>query len=125
VKINQIGVVTVRDYDSSYIDAPEDLDGEQQHLVIDQQKYFNFRIKNVDDAQTKPKLMDTAMRRAAYAMNDVIDAFAANLLAVNVSATTVIGSDTIGVFPENINVYGQIDSIPNKLDSMLGQKSLC
>ena len=125
MKINQIGVVTVRDYDSSYIDAPEDLDGEQQHLVIDQQKYFNFRIKNVDDAQTKPKLMDTAMRRAAYAMNDVIDAFAANLLAVNVSATTVIGSDTIGVFPENINVYGQIDSIPNKLDSMLGQKSLC
>lgn len=94
VKVNQIGEVTIKDYTKgSDIEAPEDLSGEQQELKIDQAKYFNFSVDDVDNAQTNPKLMDKAMERVAYGMNDVIDAYAANLLAINVHADNKIGDD--------------------------------
>ena len=69
VKINQVGDVSIKDYTKGTdIDAPEDITGEQQELKIDQAKYFNFAVDDVDNAQTNPKLMDKAMQRAAYAI---------------------------------------------------------
>ena len=52
VKVNQIGNVTIKDYTKGEdIEAPEDLSGEQQELKIDQAKYFNFAVEDVDNAQ--------------------------------------------------------------------------
>lgn len=83
VKVNQIGDVTIKNYTKGQdIDDPEELAGDQQELKIDQAKYFNFSIDDVDNAQTNPKLMDEAMQRAAYGMNDTTDGFLANLMAV-------------------------------------------
>ena len=52
----------------------------QTMLTIDQAKYFNFSIDDVDAAQVNPKLMDEAMKRAAYGMNDTTDTFLANMM---------------------------------------------
>lgn len=73
VKINQLGNINIKDYDGSDIDDPEELDSTQQVLVIDQAKYFNFAVKDVDAAQANVNLIDGSMRRAAYAMADVVD----------------------------------------------------
>lgn len=106
VKINQIGDVTIKDYvKSTDIDAPEELSGDQLTLTIDQAKYFNFGIDDVDAAQVNPKLMDKAMMRAAYGMNDVTDRFAANLLYVGVDSANVLGSDTTPIVPTAKDAY--------------------
>ena len=69
VKINQIGDVTIKNYTKGKdIDDPEELSGDQNTLTIDQAKYFNFSIDDVDAAQVNPKLMDAAMQRSAYAI---------------------------------------------------------
>ena len=116
VKVNQIGAVAIKDYEKGQdIDAPEDLTGEQQELKIDQAKYFNFAVDDVDDAQTNPKLMDKAMERAAYGMNDVVDAFAANLLAVNVHNDNTIGSDTAPKVPTVDTAYDLLVDLGVKL----------
>ncbi len=116
VKVNQIGAVAIKDYEKGQdIDAPEDLTGEQQELKIDQAKYFNFAVDDVDDAQTNPKLMDKAMERAAYGMNDVVDAFAANLLAVNVHNDNTIGSDTTPKVPTVDTAYDLLVDLGVKL----------
>lgn len=116
VKINQIGDITVKNYTKGTdIDAPEDLTGTQQLLTIDQSKYFNFAIDNVDNAQTNPKLMDKAMARAAYAMSSVVDTFAANLLAVNVHADNVIGDDTTPTSVTKANAYDLLVDLGTKL----------
>lgn len=116
VKVNQIGNVTIKDYTKGKdIEAPEDLSGEQQELKIDQAKYFNFAVEDVDNAQTNPKLMDKAMERAAYGMNDVVDAFAANLLAINVHADNTIGSDTTPKVPTKDTAYDFLVDLGVKL----------
>lgn len=106
VKINQIGDVTIKDYTKNDdIDAPEDLSGEQKILTIDQAKYFNFAVDDVDNAQTNPKLMDKAMQRAGYGMNDVTDTFAANLLYMNAAASNMLGSDSSPIVPTKDDAY--------------------
>lgn len=62
VHINQISDITVTDYDGTDFAAkPQELDSAEQTLVIDQAKAFNFQIKDIDNAQSNPKLMDAAM----------------------------------------------------------------
>lgn len=116
VKINQVGDVSIKDYTKGTdIDAPEDITGEQQELKIDQAKYFNFAVDDVDNAQTNPKLMDKAMQRAAYAMNDVVDAFAANLLAINVHADNAIGTNDVPIVPTKADAYDYLVDLNTKL----------
>lgn len=73
VKINQIGNVKIKDYTGADIDDPEEVSSVQQTLVIDQAKYFNFAVKDVDKAQANVNLVDATMARAAYNLADVID----------------------------------------------------
>ncbi|MCQ4952116.1 P22 phage major capsid protein family protein [Holdemania filiformis] len=116
VKINQVGDVSIKNYiKGTDIDAPEDITGEQQELKIDQAKYFNFAVDDVDNAQTNPKLMDKAMQRAAYAMNDVVDAFAANLLAINVHADNAIGTNEAPIVPTKADAYDYLVDLNTKL----------
>lgn len=76
VKITSIGDITVKDYtENQDVDAPEELSTTQKILTIDQQKYFNFQIDDVDAAQVRSPLMDAAMQRAAYALADATEKF--------------------------------------------------
>nr|WP_288974964.1 phage capsid protein [uncultured Blautia sp.] len=106
VKINQIGDVEIKDFTKNQdIEAPDDLSGKQLMLTIDQAKYFNFAVDDVDNAQTNPKLMDKAMQRAGYGMNDVTDQFAANLLYVGVDAANILGTDDSPIVPTADDAY--------------------
>lgn len=102
VQINQIGDVTIGDYEGS-VGTPQELDGESQTLTIDQQKFFNFAIDDVDNAQTNPKLMNEAMARASYGMADVTDQYIANLMSVNAGST--LGTDETPIVPTKEDAY--------------------
>jgi len=82
VHINQLGDITIKDYKKgTNIDTPEELNMSDQSLVIDQAKYFNFAIEDIDKAQVRSPLMDSAMQRTAYGLKDVTDNFIAGLMA--------------------------------------------
>lgn len=115
VHINQIGDITISDYDGSDIGEPELVDGEQQILTIDHAKYFNFQIKDIDNAQSNPKLIDAAMQRASYGMNDVIDQYLAALLVKDCAAANVLAGDTAAVTPTAGNAYDYLVDLGVKL----------
>ncbi|CAB4147696.1 Major capsid protein Gp5 [uncultured Caudovirales phage] len=92
VKIGGIGPVTVSSYTkNSNMSAAETLADSSTVLTIDQAKYFNFQVDDIDKAQTKPKVMDDAMGEAAYALRDNIDQSVAGLYT-DASATNLIGT---------------------------------
>lgn len=114
VKINSIGPVTVADYvKNTDIAAPETLTDAQRTLVIDQAKYFNFQIDDVDAAQQNPKVMDAAMREAAYALADKADQYLASLY---VNAGLTIGDDTTPIVPTATTAYETLVDASIKLD---------
>lgn len=80
VKINSIGTVTIGDYTkNSNMSSPETLTDQTRTLTIDQSKYFNFQIDDIDRAQQNPKVMQQAMAEAAYALRNTADQFIAAL----------------------------------------------
>lgn len=116
VRINQISDITISDYTGAdFTGAPEELDSTQQSLAIDQAKYFNFQIKDLDNAQSNPKLMDAAMQRAAYGMNDKIDTYLATLLVAGCATGNVLHDDTAPVTPTSANAYDYLVDLSVKL----------
>lgn len=113
VKINSIGRVTIGDYTKdTAINAPESLTSAQTTLLIDQSKYFNFEVDDIDKAQTNPKVMNEAMQEAAYGLADVTDQFVAGLYT---GATNVIGSDATPVVPTKADTYDYLVDLSVKL----------
>lgn len=117
VHINTIGAITVKSYTKNTdIDAPETLTTTDQTLVIDQAKYFNFQVDDVDKVQAAGELVDTAMGRAAYALADVSDAYLFGVIAAGAAAGNTIGSAAAPIALTGSNVYENIVKLKTKLD---------
>lgn len=117
VHINTIGAITVKSYTKNTdIADPEVLSTTDQSLVIDQSKYFNFQVDDVDKVQAAGELVDTAMGRAAYALADVSDAYLFGVIAAGAAAGNTIGSAAAPVALTAANVYENIVKLKTKLD---------
>lgn len=98
VKINSIGPVTITPYvKNANLAAVETLNDAAQFLLIDQAQSFNFQIDDIDRVQQKPKVMDEAMREAAYGLADVADRFLAGLMWAAVPAANTQGAVGAGI----------------------------
>ncbi|MCY8932512.1 phage capsid protein [Bacillus atrophaeus] len=114
VTINNIGRVSVGDYTKNAdMDSPQTLDDQSRKLVITEMKYFNFQIDDVDKIQQNPKLMDEAMKEAAYALKNKADSFIASQY---VNAAHTIGSDSNVVSPTKNDAYEYLVDLSVKLD---------
>lgn len=113
VKINQMGDVTIGDYDGTDIADAEELTSAQKELLIDQAKYFNFQVDDVDQAQANVTLMDKGMQRASVAFAEVVDKAIAEKY---VEAGSQIGDDTTPVALTAENVYDQMVDLSVALD---------
>ena len=80
VKICGVGKINVNDYTKdSDMSSPQALSDTVQELCIDQAKFFNFQIDDVDRAQCSPKLMDLAMSGAAESISEEADKYVYSL----------------------------------------------
>jgi hypothetical protein len=117
VKIASVGEVDVNDYikDSDIAD-PVALTDSAQNLLIDQQKYFNFYVDSVDQAQQNVDVLDEAMSSAAYKLRDVADTYLAGLMDAAVLAENKIGSTVTPIIPTKDDAYEYLVDLSVKLD---------
>lgn len=117
VHINTLGGVTIKTYTAnSDMAAADDLATTDQTLVIDQAKYFNFQLDDVDAAQVAGDVMDTAMGRASYALADVSDAFLFGKLAAGGASANYVGSAASPIQLTAANIYSTLVELRTKLD---------
>ena len=91
VKILGVSAIAVKDYNEAItpdengnlpgIGAPQVQDGSVVEMDIDQAKFFNFAIDDVDKAQSVPGLMETLMDEATHRMAVARDSYIASLAA--------------------------------------------
>lgn len=113
VVINQMGDVTIKDYTGADIATADDVTGATQTLLIDQAKYFNFKVKDITKAQANVDLVDKAMQRAAYAIADKIDQAIAALVT---GAGTTVGTLLAPISITVDNAYDELVNLGVKLD---------
>lgn len=81
VKVLGVGRPTVGDYTGADIGAPKAVADSSVDIVIDQAKYFNFLVDDVDLAQSKDGLMQVLMREANTALAEQRDLYIAKSCA--------------------------------------------
>ena len=117
VKIASIGDVTVADYvKNSDIADPETLTDEEQSLLIDNAKYFNFYVDSVDRAQANANIMDEAMRRSAWSLRAAADTFLAAAMEAAVPSGNKIGTVGDPVVPTKDDAYEHLVDLGVLLD---------
>lgn len=80
VRITSISDPTIGTYTpNSTVITPEELTDAQRTLLIDQSKYFAFKVDDVDARQARGNVMPEAMNRAAYQLAKTADAHVASL----------------------------------------------
>lgn len=105
VKINEVGSITVNDYSKYTAITWQQLTAAQKILIIDKAKSFSFTIDDIDQVQSKPKVLNAAMEEAAYAIADTIDQFLAGLYTgAGVKNDTYMGTSGTGLSVSSGNV---------------------
>ncbi|MFF9197334.1 P22 coat protein - protein 5 domain protein [Streptomyces sp. NPDC014779] len=109
VRITSVSRPTIGTYvPNSTTITPEELTDAQRTLVIDQCKYFAFKVDDVDARQARGDVMPQAMSEAAYALADVVDQYVASLYtqaqASNQLGTVAVPTGTPTAFYDSILV---------------------
>ncbi len=101
VRICGVGDISVSDYTKNVdMSAPEMLSDNVRNLIINQAKYFNFQIDDVDRAQSSPKLMEGAMKNAANALANTADSYIFSLYeeaGSTITETAVTAENIVGL----------------------------
>src|SRR5580765_4841650 len=117
VKIASIGDVSIGDYTKDTdIGDPESLSDEEQTLLIDNAKYFNFYVDSIDRAQQNVNVLDEAMRRSANSLREVADTFLANTMDAAILAGNKIGTTGVPKVPTKDDAYEYLVDLGVKLD---------
>lgn len=114
VRIVGVGSVTVKDYtQGSDMADPDTVLDTSLEMTIDYDKYFNFKVSNKDQAQTRIDIMAENNKEAAYAIRDAIDSIIGSLYT-DASASNLIGTDAAPKTPnltqgDASNIYNLIE----------------
>jgi len=73
VKIIGVGTPTIGNYTGTSIGTPETIDDSSVFMTIDQAKFFNFMVDDIDKAQAQPGLMEAILTNTTRAMAIVRD----------------------------------------------------
>jgi len=117
VKIASIGDVSIGDYTKDTdIGYPESLSDEEQTLLIDNAKYFNFYVDSIDRAQQNVNVLDEAMRRSAWRLREASDTFLAETMDAAVPAGNKIGTTGAPKVPTKDDAYEYLVDLGVLLD---------
>lgn len=117
VHIAQVGDVAIKDFKcDTDIEAPDDVATTDTVLKIDQSKYFNISVCDVNEVQSKISLLDTATQRAGYGFSDVCDQYLGNLLATSGQVKDGLGTKTAPIKITADNAYETLVKMKTALD---------
>lgn len=112
VKIRTFGDVTVKTYSGSV--TYDNLTSPTQDLLIDQKKYFAFKVDDISKAQSNIDIMAGYLDRAKVAIDLAKDSF---LLAkhADVSASNIIGTEETPIALTKDNIYANFVAVAKSL----------
>jgi hypothetical protein len=116
VHINTVGDPTVDDYVPNVTEVePEELDTAKQSLLVDQSKFYAFKVDDVDARQAAGNVIPQAMTNAGFRLRDVLDAFLELLIRTGVQASNVLPDVTTALADPSV-VYNTLVDLATVLE---------
>lgn len=111
VHFNGLGEPTINDYEGTV--NYEELADTQVNLVVDQQKYFAFKVGDVQKAQANVDLKGSQAERAAYNLAKKIDSYVLGLYAS--AGNKIEGDAGVPIVITTANILSNIGRLAQKL----------
>lgn len=106
VEIEGLSGATVKDLPSTgIIDDPEDIESEEYTLDIDQKKYINFKVSDIDNIQSNGEEITAIISKTANNLATIQDQYVYNLAATSASKIIDATTDTTKLSSSNILTY--------------------
>jgi N4-gp56 family major capsid protein len=117
VHIHSFNDLTVSSYTkNSTTISYEQLTDTRVTLLIDQSKYFAFKVDDIDTAQMRPEIIDAAADRAAYQLAEDADSYIAGLYS---GASTSAPDNTVETSQfTSTNVYQKLVDLSVLMDQV-------
>jgi hypothetical protein len=116
VHVRTFGDVAVNDYSRDMTISFQSLTDPMVDLTIDQQKYFAFKVDDLNKAQANIDILEGYAGRAAIAIRDVVDSRLIGHYA-DVDSGNVIGTDIAPITLTSSNIYSYITQLGERLDN--------
>jgi hypothetical protein len=116
VHVRTFGDVTINDYTRDMTISFQSLTDPMVDLTIDQQKYFAFKVDDLNKAQADINILEGYASRAAIAIRDVVDSRLIGHYA-DVDSGNVIGTDLAPITLTSSNIYSYITQLGEMLDN--------
>ncbi len=113
VKIITPAPVTISTLTANSISYSE-LEPTSTDLVIDQKKFFAFKINDVAQVQSNADIMEAHLQNAKNAIEEVQDAYLLSMHA-NVDEDNIVGSDTSPITLSKTTIYENFVNLAMKL----------
>ena len=113
VKIITPAPVTISTLTTSSITYNE-LEPTSTDLVIDQKKFFAFKINDVAQVQANTDIMEAHLQNAKNAIEEVQDAYLLSMHA-NVDENNIVGSESVPVTLDKTTIYENFVNLAMKL----------
>lgn len=123
VKIITPADVTISSVGTENISYSE-LSPTSQDLVIDQKKYFAFKINDVAQAQANQSIMEAHLANAKKAIEEVQDSYLLSL-HTDIDASNTVGSEEDAITLDKSTIYAKFVELALKLknaDALTGDK---
>lgn len=114
VHIRTFGDVTINDYTRDMTIDFQGLSDPMVDLTIDQQKYFAFKVDDLDKAQSDIGIMEGYSKRAAVAIRNVVDKRLHSHYA-DVPSANLVGSTGSPVTLSKSNIYEKVTLLGRKM----------
>ncbi len=105
-----VGISTLGTEAISY----SELNPTSMDLVIDQKKFFAFKINDIAQVQTNADIMEAHLTNAKNAIEEVQDAYLLSMHA-NVAADNIVGSDETPITLSKEGIYEKFVTLARKL----------
>lgn len=116
VKVRTFGDVDVNSYTRDMTISFQALTDPMQELTINQQKYFAFKVDDMDKAQSDVKILEGYTGRGAIAIRNVVDASLLSHYA-DAHADNIIGTSGAPIALTASNIYSYITQLGEALDN--------
>ena len=83
----------------------------RQTLLIDQSKFFAFKVDDVDAAQMKPKVVNAATGRASYQLAETADRYLAGLYTGITNFTAVSQATAANIYQKLVETKVKLDEL--------------
>jgi len=108
IHIRKVGTPSIKAYERNQAITAESMTSEKITFTIDQQKYWNLQIDDLDVADMDIDILNECVKRAGVALAETVDIYIESLMLAGADTDNAMGTPTVPLDLDPSNLYATL-----------------